>query len=554
MDASRKILSLPDLLRQRERARRDGRRVVHCHGCFDIVHPGHIRHLRFARAQGDVLLVTITADARIAKGDGRPLIPQELRAENLAELDCVDWVAIDEHESAFELLEAVRPDVYIKGAEYEFNHDPRFERERACVESHGGRVVFSSGDVVFSSSALIAAMEHAVDPYHKRLVELLGDDRLSLPTLGDTLSRMRDRRVVVVGETILDTYVLCDQPDVAGEGPMLTLRPIERRTYEGGAAIIARHAAALGARATLVTCLPDDARGDRVRARLRAEGVELRDLRVESALAGKVRYLVGQQKLFKVDEIAPMALDSSRRQALIDLARDAAAEGTDAAIIADFGLGMLGSAVTGPLCKALRPLVGVLAGDVSGRRASLRSMREMDLLCPSERELRETIGDFGIGLPAAAWRLMHLTRARNLLVTLGGEGLIAFEPSHDADASGWARRLRSFHLPALVPIAVDPLGCGDALLACTTLAMASGADLLQASFLGAACASREAQQLGNIPVDSASVRQAIARAHSAHLAFAASEPSLRAIDPSRFEPARRGRGEESVIERLGRAS
>lgn len=554
MSASRKILSLPELLRLRERARLEGRRVVHCHGCFDIVHPGHIRHLRFARAQGDVLLVTITADARIAKGDGRPLIPQELRAENLAELDCVDWVTIDEHESAVDLLGVVRPDVYIKGAEYEFNRDPRFERERACVESHGGRVVFSSGDVVFSSTALIAAMEHAVDPYHKRLVELLGDDRLSLPALGERLSSMRDRRVVVVGETILDTYVLCDQPDVAGEGPMLTLRPIERRTYEGGAAIIARHAAALGAKATLVTCLRDDEAGDRVRVRLRAEGVDLREVRVETALANKVRYLVGPQKLFKIDEIMPMALDASRRAALIDRARDAAAQGADAAIIADFGLGMLGSAVTGPLCKAMRPLVGVLAGDVSGRRASLRSMREMDLLCPSERELRETIGDFGVGLPAAAWRLMHLTRARNLLVTLGGEGLVAFEPSRDADASGWARRLRSFHLPALVPIAIDPLGCGDALLACTTLAMASGADLLQASFLGAACASREAQQLGNIPIDAASVRQAIARAHSAHLAYSVLEPTPRALEPGRFESARPDRAQGTPIERLERAS
>lgn len=530
MTADAKILSRAQLSVLREHARAQGRRVVHCHGCFDIVHPGHVRHLRFARAQGDILLVTITADGQIAKGDGRPLIPQELRAENLAELDCVDWVFIDEHPTAERLLEFVQPDFYIKGAEYEFNDDPRFERERSTVERHGGRVVFSSGDVVFSSTALIAAMEHAIDPYHKRLTELTQDDRLGLSTLSAILAKTRDQRVVVVGETIRDTYVLCDQPDVAGEGPMLSLRPIERRTYEGGAAIVARHAAALGAQVTLVTAMPKDASSERVRCCLRGEGVELCELPIRTPLPEKTRYLVGPQKLFKVDEVVPMGLDSAQRDRLIALAVEAAGDGVDAAIITDFGLGLLTAPLTKRLCEALRPLAGVLAGDVSGRKASLRTMRNMDLLCPSERELRETIGDFDIGLPAATWRLMQSTKARNVIVTLASEGLIAFEPSDDANATGWARRLRSSHIPSLAPIAVDPLGCGDALLATSALALGSGADLLQASFLGAVSASQEAQQLGNIPISASSIRQTIARVHSAHLAYSTIEINPRSLE------------------------
>jgi cytidyltransferase-like protein len=86
-----KVLSRDELCARREEARRLGRTVVQCHGCFDIVHPGHVRHLRHAAEQGDLLLVTITADAVMKKGEGRPLFPQELRAENLAALDCVDW-------------------------------------------------------------------------------------------------------------------------------------------------------------------------------------------------------------------------------------------------------------------------------------------------------------------------------------------------------------------------------------------------------------------------------------------------------------------------------
>lgn len=153
-----KILDRAGLLAARRSAREAGESVVQCHGCFDIVHPGHVRHLQFASTQGERLLVSITPDEEVNKGDGRPLFSQDLRAENLAALDCVDWVYINDEPTARGLLEAFRPDVYIKGREYERNDDPRFLAERAVIEGYGGRVVFSSGDVVFSSTALVGAI------------------------------------------------------------------------------------------------------------------------------------------------------------------------------------------------------------------------------------------------------------------------------------------------------------------------------------------------------------------------------------------------------------
>src|ERR1700683_3774866 len=136
-------------------ARAAGKTVVHCHGCFDIVHPGHIMHLQYARSLGDVLVVSVSADSHVNKGVNRPLIPDDLRAASLAALECVDWVYVCPNPTAVELLERLRPDVYVKGKEYETNFDPRFVAERQAVERNGGRVVFSSGDVIYSSTALI---------------------------------------------------------------------------------------------------------------------------------------------------------------------------------------------------------------------------------------------------------------------------------------------------------------------------------------------------------------------------------------------------------------
>ncbi|MFG0327110.1 MAG: PfkB family carbohydrate kinase [Phycisphaerales bacterium JB037] len=522
-----KILSHDELLRARAEARREGRRVVQCHGCFDIVHPGHVRHLRYARAQGDVLLVSITGDASVGKGDGRPLIPQELRGENLAELDCVDWVYIEPRPTAAELLAEVEPDIYIKGREYEFNNDPRFAAERDAVERAGGRVLFSSGDVVFSSTALIAAMERAVDPFHKRVLQLTGRAELGAGVLSDLVAQMRGRSVVVVGECIRDTYVMCDQPEVAGESPVMTLRPIQRREFDGGAAIVARHAAAMGARPTLVTVLPRGAEGAAWRDRLAGEGVEVVAIESDQPVPEKQRYLVGAQKVMKVDLVPPAALDAHQHEQLVELARGACGGGVDAGVVCDFGLGVFTPPVVRKLCKAMRAKVGVLSGDVSGRRASLRAMVGLDLVLPSERELRDALHRYDEGLPAVAWKLLEETGIRSAIVTMGPDGLVTFDRLADAssgeESDAWRRRLRSEHIPALAPVAIDALGCGDALLTAATLARSAGADAVQSAFLGAVAAAAQAQRLGNLPVSASDLRQGVHRVHSAHLAYAAAE-------------------------------
>jgi len=530
--SSAKILSREELSRVRSELRARGTSVVACHGCFDIVHPGHIRHLRQAKALGHVLLVSITADDGISKGQGRPLIPEELRAENLAALEFVDFVHIAREPTAVALLEMVQPDVYVKGKEYERNKDPRFQAEREVVERHGGRVVFTSGDVVFSSTALIAAMEQSVDPFAQRLSELTHHPELSGPELYKRLAEMRGRRVLIVGEPIIDTYILCDRPDVAGESPIMTLRPLEARNYDGGAMVLARHAAALGAKPVLVAPFSKDLASREAMQRMIDAGVEVVALPVSQPVPEKQRFLVGAQKVMKVDLFERYVLDTAQQDQLAALAVDVAsathAGGTgamDGAIIADFGLGLFTPRSLGRLCESLRSRVHIMSGDVSSKRSNLRAFRDMDLLCPSESELRESMQSHGDGLGMVAWSLMNETRTARLCVTMGADGLITFDRiaspvAHQGGDAAWQRRLSSAHVPALCPIALDPLGCGDALLTSTTLALASGASSIQAAFIGACAAATQVQRLGNPAITTDDIRKCIARVHASHLAYA----------------------------------
>lgn len=503
----RKIVQLEELTAALEAARTSGKSIVQCHGCFDIVHPGHVRYLEFARQQGDILVVTLTGDSEISKGDQRPYIPQELRAENLAALMFVDYVHIDPHPTAEQILSRIRPDVYVKGREYERSVDPDFLAEKSVVEGYGGRIIFSSGEIVFSSTDLIGRFSQCDQPQSDRLPLITSRHDITPVTVEALLSRFRDLRVVVVGDVVYDKYVFCDALGVATESPMLSLVQREERTYVGGAAIVARHIAALGASAFLLSAGGTGQRTAMVRDVLEAEGVESHLIEARPAIVEKTRFVADESKLFKVDCGQRLPLDSvAEREAARILEEQTRT--ADAVIFCDFGYGMITGSLLGRVLPTVRHNVGILAADVSGKAATMPNFRFVDLLCPTERELRTMLNDFNTGLSMAAWQLLDRTQARHLFVTLEKHGMVVFDrPSQDRQSPQWSGRLQSEHLPSFAGYAVDRLGCGDALLAGATLSLAAGGSLMHAAYVGNAVAALEIAMLGNQPVDADRLRE-----------------------------------------------
>ena len=132
-----------------------GKTVIMAHGTFDIVHPGHIRHLMYARSKADILVASLTADAHVAKGNTRPYVPEDLRALNLAALAMVDYVIIDRNPTPLENIALLKPDFFAKGYEYDARSTVKTKDEAALVESYGGQMLFTPGDVIYSSSELL---------------------------------------------------------------------------------------------------------------------------------------------------------------------------------------------------------------------------------------------------------------------------------------------------------------------------------------------------------------------------------------------------------------
>ena len=531
-----KILSADAVEAATAQLRQAGRRIVHAHGCFDVVHPGHLRYLEFARDQGDVLVVSITSDDAIEKNDGtRPHVPQELRAETLAALELVDLVVTSPDPTAEGLIARIKPDVYVKGKDYEGSDHPGFLREQALVESFGGRVVFSSGEVVFSSTTLLSMVTDRLESDGlSQAVRLRSSCQrwgLDVPGLTEMVGHdFAGKRVLVLGDAIQDDYVFCHTRDVASEAPILSVSPLEKRTYVGGAAVIAAHLRGLGARPHLVTTVGQDGATAELVARMQELDVEMTTLVTRRMLPRKLRYLVGEQKLLKVDEGERRPLDSAQQREVM-ASLGSLAEDADALIVADFGYGTVTADLVRRIGADLRHRIGVLAGDVSGHRDTLSAFRGYDLLAPTERELRSIRGDFASSLPGVAQQHMAHLGLGNMMVTMGSRGALLFRPREERREDWFHGRLRSDYLPALGNRVVDPVGAGDAMLATAVLTMAAGGDLTAAGYMGSAAAAVEIAQLGNRPLD-----------RPALLGFLSSRPELQTglklLNPERHDHRR----------------
>lgn len=476
--------------------------IVQCHGCFDIVHPGHIRYLQFARSQGDVLVVSITGDATIDKEPQRPQIPQELRAENLAALEFVDWVVIDPHPTAEAVLAVLRPDVYVKGREYAASEDPRFLRERAVVESYGGRVIFSSGEVVFSSSRIIGAMGQTDELSARRLEYLCDRHEIDRATMMRHVARIRGANVVVVGDAVVERYVHCDAKNVSSESPMMSLKALGEHDFAGGAALIALQLAALGARPTLLTALGGGDLSHWVAQRLGDAGVCVRSILRRSEVPLRTRFVVDDRKLFKVEYAEPLAADTASEHEAACIAVQQCAQ-ADAVILFDAGGGVLGPGFLAGLHDSLRDRSVVLSGGCGETPANLLSIRDANLLVCSERKLRLAMNDFDTGLSALVYRAMDRTGVERMIVTLGKRGVVTFQrPSDDPHAPAWKGRLLSEHLPSLAERVVDHFGCGEVMLATGACVAATGGSLMQAAYLGTIASALEAGVVGPTAVKS----------------------------------------------------
>lgn len=286
---------------------------------------------------------------------------------------------------------------------------------------------------------------------------------------------------------------------------MMSLEELDTRDYLGGAAFVAMLVAGLGGRPILVTSPGEDSASNWAMTTLEEAGVEVRALQNRPELAVKSRFMVDDHKLFKVNRTRDCPLDSVGESAAASILSNEA-RNADAAILYDLGYGTLTPGILRRIGPELRNSIRILAGGSAEPHGNAKAFRNFDLLCPSERQLRTAVNDFGSGLSHVAYRMLQTTCAKQLLVTLGKRGLVTFDRrSHDPNSPGWEDRLSSEHLPSFSSRVTDQLGVIESVLAAATLALATGAGLMEAAYIAAAAACIQSGRAGLAVVEAASV-------------------------------------------------
>ena len=468
------------------------KKVIMCHGVFDVVHPGHLRHLVFAKSKADILVASLTADRHIAKGVYRPHVPEQLRALNLAAFEMVDYVVVDQNQKPLDNLLAIQPDFFAKGYEYTANGlPPKTQEELDTVHSYGGEVIFTPGDIVYSSSRLID-LEAPQIPIEK-LLTLMGQEGFGFEDLSSTLRSMAGQKVHVIGDTIVDSYTETSMIGGQTKTPTISVLYQDKRDYIGGAAIVAKHLAAAGAEVTFSTVLGDDEFKDFVIADLESSGITLKPIIDPTRpTTNKNAIVAGGYRLLKIDTLDNSSISDDIRDRLVEQIRETK-EG--AVVFSDFRHGIFNRRTIPSLTEAIQPdLFKVADSQVASRWGNITEFKGFDLITPNEREARFSIADQDSGIRPLASRIYDVAECRTLILKLGDRGVLTCRNAdHEALDS-------FFVVDSFVDRVEDAVGAGDALLAYATLAMMTRGSAPIATILGSFAAAIECEQDGNIPV------------------------------------------------------
>ncbi|MCZ7355830.1 MAG: PfkB family carbohydrate kinase [Candidatus Methanoperedens sp.] len=480
------------------------KKVVMCHGTFDIVHPGHIRHLTYAKEKGDILIASFTADKFISKGEDRPYVPQELRAKNLAALEMVDYVIVDYEATPIKNILKIKPDFFVKGFEYSKDGiHPKTKEEIKAISSYGGEVLFSPGDVVYSSTHLLTVHKPKISI--DKLMAIMEAEKVTFEDILSTLHKFRSIKVHVVGDTIVDKYSYCTVLGPTTKTPTFSIKLETSKMFVGGAGIVAKHLKSLGADVTFTTVLGNDNLKDFV-----IDDLNKWDIKINAIIDNtrpttmKERFWADGYKLLQVD-----TLDNSivSEKILEEIGNQIRWEKSDIVIFSDFRHGIFQKETIKLFSRKIHQgAIKVADSQVSNRWGNILEFKNFDIILPNEKEARFALGDQDTGIRPLGAKLYKESKARYLILKLGEKGILVYRDVNENPRD-------FFMIDSFVEDLVDATGAGDAMLAATSLAYKASNNILTSSVLGSMGAAIACEKEGNIPISIEEIEAKIKKIH-----------------------------------------
>ena len=488
-----KIKNLENLQILSSKLRAKGKRIVHCHGVFDLLHVGHIKHFKEAKTFGDILVVSITPDEFVNKGPGRPAFSTSLRLEALSELEAVDYVVANEWPSAVEIIKIIQPNIYCKGPDYK-NHSEditgKITEEEGAVKSYGGKIMYTD-DITFSSSSLLNKFGNIYSKEQELFIRNIKDN-YSFKMIETKLNTLSKLKVLVIGETIIDQYVFCEALGKSGKEPVLVLRDLETQEYLGGSLAIARHLSSFCDNVSVLTFLGENNEYKSFIENNMEDNITLNFFnKSNSPTIVKRRFVdsVDRKKVLGVYSINDELLDDNAEDKFIE-SFDKLSKEHDLVIISDYGHGIITPNIAKHISnsdKFVSLNAQVNAANIGTH--NIRKYHDVNCLIINESELRHELRQRDGDVEEMASALKNMTNSKYITVTQGSLGAFINGDEVNERSPGFAAQV------------IDKIGSGDALLAILSVCLYNDLDEKLSLFIGSLAAGQSVETLGNsVPV------------------------------------------------------
>lgn len=463
------------------------KRIVFVSGNFNILHPGHLRLLNFAAECGDFLVVGVNKD-----NTSGTIVPEYLRHESVKAISVVNYSFIMKTNPEYFIL-TLRPHVVVKGKEHENKYNP----EKAIIKSYGGKLLFSSGEVRFSSLDLMQRELHEISlSFIRKPIDYLERHEINFSKLASYVKKFSDLKVIVIGDIIVDEYVNCDPLGMSREDPTLVVTPLNCNRYIGGAGIVSAHSRGLGAKVLYFGVTGGDETAEFAKNTLESYGVMTHLFIDESRPTTlKQRYRAGSKTLLRVSHLRQHDISHELEKLIFErLASEI--EDTDLLIFSDFNYGCLPQSLVNSIIDCCNQHNVMMAADsqASSQSSDITRFKGMHLITPTEYEGRLSIHDMTSGLVVLATNLLLNSNAKHIFITLGSEGVLIHAPS------SMQNQLITDQLPSFNTAPKDVSGAGDSMLTCAAMAMAVGASIWESGYLGSIAAACQVGRIGNLPL------------------------------------------------------
>jgi rfaE bifunctional protein kinase chain/domain len=445
--------------------------------------------LQFARECGDRLVVGVERD-EVAGSDAH--VPETLRLEGVKSCSFVDeaFLILD---SVEETICRLKPAIVVKGRE----HEHRENVERRAVESYGGKLIFSSGEVVFTSRDLIRREFVASEPRTLQLPEsFMVRHGIATERLREILRQFSGLEVMVIGDLIIDEYITCDPLGMSQEDPTIVVQPVDSQRFVGGAGIVAAHAAGLGGSAQLLSVVGADPEAGFAGSRLTEYGVQ--PILVEDATRPttlKTRYRCQGKTLLRVSRLHQSAISAELRSGVAHRAANLG-KCPQLIVFSDFNYGVLPQDLVTDLTGLFSRQGATLCADSqsSSQVGDIGRFKNMSLLTPTEREARLSARNAEDGLNVLGETLRRMASAQNVILKLGQEGALVCPETYPEQPFPPDR------IEALNSAPRDVAGAGDSMLIAAGMSLAVGANIWEAACLGSIAAAIQVGRVGNVPI------------------------------------------------------